>query len=170
MKSLLLLPFLLQGLVMFFDEYYFHRKRTLPLWERVGHPLDTLSVLICLGWTQLFAFNELNIKIYGTLAFASCLFVTKDEFVHHSLCTKHEQWLHSVLFVLHPLCFLAGGILWANSSNPSGPFEKLRTGSESHFLQTQIAIIFLVLIYQVVYWNFYRKKHSTQLSSEPKWS
>ncbi len=43
----LAVPFALQGLAILVDEFYFHRRRGLPIWERWGHPLDTLSLLIC---------------------------------------------------------------------------------------------------------------------------
>ena len=39
----------LQGLAMLVDELLFHRRRGLPRWERIGHPIDTLSVLACYG-------------------------------------------------------------------------------------------------------------------------
>ena len=41
-----ILPFFLQGLAIFFDEFYFHHRRGLGKWEKVGHPLDTLTVLM----------------------------------------------------------------------------------------------------------------------------
>ena len=145
---------------MFVDEFHFHQQRKLPLWERVGHPVDTLSVLVCLGWTQLRLFGEYNLKVYGALAFVSCLMVTKDEFVHHAVCSKYEQWLHSVLFILHPLCFLSAGIFWANSSSEFNFCEKLRIGSEAQMLQGQIIAIFFVLLYQILYWNVFRKSKS----------
>ena len=47
MKFLLLAPMIIQGLFMFVDEFYYHHKRGLPRWERMGHPADTISVLIC---------------------------------------------------------------------------------------------------------------------------
>ncbi len=50
MLPLLLLPVLMQGLAMFVDEFVFHRRRGLPRWERLGHPLDTLMVALCYGW------------------------------------------------------------------------------------------------------------------------
>ena len=46
-SELSLIPFVLQMLRMIGDEFYFHRRRTLPRWEWLGHPLDTLSVLLC---------------------------------------------------------------------------------------------------------------------------
>ncbi|HWU42647.1 MAG TPA: hypothetical protein VN132_04380, partial [Bdellovibrio sp.] len=39
---------ILQGSIMLIDEFFFHHKRGLPRWERIGHPLDTITVLTCL--------------------------------------------------------------------------------------------------------------------------
>jgi hypothetical protein len=46
----LLIPVALQMLCMTLDEFYFHWQRELPRWERLGHPLDTLTVLGCYVW------------------------------------------------------------------------------------------------------------------------
>ncbi len=46
----LLLPAVLQMLAMAFDELVFHRRRGLPRWERLGHPLDTATAALCYGW------------------------------------------------------------------------------------------------------------------------
>jgi hypothetical protein len=40
----LFIPFALQMCCMAVDEVHFHRQRGLPRWERLGHPLDTLTV------------------------------------------------------------------------------------------------------------------------------
>ncbi|MBC7464484.1 MAG: hypothetical protein H7256_00700 [Bdellovibrio sp.] len=129
---------------MFFDEFYFHRKRGLPLWERIGHPLDTLSVLFCYGFIFYFPYSELNLNIYIGLAAFSCLLITKDEFVHTSLCDAKENWLHAVLFILHPITFFCAGLMWKENIYPS-------------FITFQPVVIFCFLIYQIVYWRFYAK-------------
>jgi len=49
----LLIPFGVQAFLIILDEYVFHIKRALPKWERIGHPLDTLSVVVCLIMVQL---------------------------------------------------------------------------------------------------------------------
>ena len=77
------------------DEFYFHVKRGLPKWERIGHPLDTLTVLACFAFILIFPYSSLNLKIYIGLALFSCVFVTKDEFVHKECCPASEQWLHA---------------------------------------------------------------------------
>ena len=50
MLALLMLPIALQAMAMVVDEGWFHRRRGLPRWERLGHPLDTLTIAVCLGW------------------------------------------------------------------------------------------------------------------------
>ena len=150
LSSLLIIPFVLQGIAMVVDEFYFHHKRVLPRWERLGHPLDTLTVLACFGFLLAATPSETNASIFAGLAAFSSLFVTKDEPVHVQHCSATESWLHAVLFVLHPLVFISAGLIWY--------FEEL---AEVRFiLSGQIVIIFSFLIYQIGYWNFYAKTNA----------
>lgn len=146
-----MIPFLLQGVAMFFDEYYFHRKRGLPLWERIGHPLDTLSVVVSYAFLYLNQPSDSNLKIYIALCAFSCILITKDEFVHTELCEARENWLHAVLFVLHPISFLSAGIIWKENLNPN-------------LIALQPVFIFVFMIYQILYWSFYGK-HNDQAKS-----
>lgn len=144
-KLFLFAPFALQGAAMFFDEAYFHHKRGLGLWERVGHPLDTITVLLCFLFLYLMPYSEMNLLIYSAMAFFSSVFVTKDEFVHSKECEPAENWLHAVLFILHPICFVSAAIVWMNEiSQP--------------FLLIQSLVLFAVLLYQIIYWSFIWKK------------
>ena len=140
MIFLLSVPFLFQGVAMFFDEIYFHRKRGLPLWERIGHPLDSLSVLLCYGFIYLKNPTTANIYIYIGLCAFSSLLITKDEFIHTEKCEARENWLHAFLFVLHPITFLCAGIIW--KENLSQPF-----------LLFQPVVIFAFMMYQIIYWS-----------------
>src|SRR4051812_28762958 len=98
---------------MLADELIFHRKRGLPRWERLGHPLDTLSALVCYAFLISVAPTRPHaLAIYVGLCAFSCLFITKDEFVHARHCEPFETWLHAVLFVLHPTVFVAFGWVW----------------------------------------------------------
>src|SRR5262249_37133344 len=92
-------PIGLQAAAQGCDEFYFHRRRDLPRWERIGHPLDTLTIVLCLAW--LLAGGSLT--GYIALAIGSTLFVTKDEGVHTKHCGAGEHWLHAMLFALHPI-------------------------------------------------------------------
>ena len=135
-----LLPVALQGAAMIVDEGVFHRRRGLPRWERIGHPLDTLTLVACLAWlvaTQ--PARGFALDSYVVLAVVSTLFVTKDEGVHAKLCTAGEHWLHSILFALHPIVL--------------GSFAWLWWTGHSSILSAQLVATSAFLIYQVVYWN-----------------
>ncbi len=139
-----LIPFALQGLAILFDEFYFHHKRRLPKWEVWGHPLDTTTVLICFLFLVYFPPSQTNILVFAGLSFFSSLFVTKDEFVHSEKCEPAENWLHAILFILHPIVFLSAGLIW---------YFNL----DMQVIYGQIAILVAFLIYQIVYWGFYAK-------------
>ncbi len=140
MLPVLLLPAVLQGLAMFVDELVFHRKRGLPRWERVGHPLDTLTVAACYGWLVAVPPSYPHaLGVYVSLCAFSCLFITKDEIIHAKLCEPLETWLHAVLFVLHPIVFLGFGLIWFSG--------------EAWVLKGALASTLAVLAYQFLYWN-----------------
>lgn len=138
------IPFILQGTLMAIDEFYFHEKRGLPKWEKIGHPLDTLTTLIPLSFPLLSDFNPFNGRLYIFFALFSCLFITKDEFIHRDHCQKNELWLHSLLFVLHPVVFFSTYLLWSRNE---GTF----------FLALQPSLIFIFLLYQIFRWSIYGK-------------
>jgi len=161
---LILIPFLIQGLAIAFDEYYFHIKRGLPLWERIGHPLDTLSVLICFGFVLFAPYSAAALKVYAGLCAFSCLMVTKDEWVHKHHCPASENWLHALLFINHPILLTCVGLIWWTTANTSPLWLQQ---SLPQFLQTtlvvQFACIAVFFLYQVIYWNFIWKKEIKSL-------
>lgn len=138
----LLIPFILQFIVIGLDEYCFHLKRGLPLWERIGHPIDTLSVLACFVFAYTIPYSETSLKGYIALALFSCLMVTKDEFVHKHHCPAAEHWLHALLFINHPILLTCVGFIW-----------KYPTPFLSGFLVLQMLFVVLFFLYQVIYWN-----------------
>ncbi|MDQ3368146.1 MAG: bifunctional 2-polyprenyl-6-hydroxyphenol methylase/3-demethylubiquinol 3-O-methyltransferase UbiG, partial [Myxococcota bacterium] len=143
--ALLLAPVGVQALAMLVDEVWFHRRRGLPRWERIGHPLDTLTIVLCLGWLLAMPRDaSAALPGYVALAIGSSLFVTKDEPVHARLCSGGEQWLHAVLFVLHPIVLGAFGLLWWQG--------------ETGLLAVQLAVTVAFLGYQVGYWNVWRPR------------
>ena len=151
----LLIPFALQMLCMVFDEFYFHWRRSLPRWERLGHPLDTLTVLSCWLFILFVRPSAVTIPIYIALAIFSCLFVTKDEWVHTQVCQPTENWLHAMLFVLHPLMLLSGGLLWAGLHLDTAAFTLIHyEGFERTFLIMNTALTLLFGMYQFIYWNW----------------
>lgn len=154
--GLLIAPFLLQGIAISFDEFYFHHKRGLGWWERLGHPFDTISILICYSFILNSPPTPQNILIYISLSVFSSLLITKDEFVHNKECGPSEQWLHSVLFVVHPVTLFVLGLMWNNSISVSP--DELQIFSK--FIKGQFIFICLFLTYQILYWSIPWKKIS----------
>lgn len=129
-----------QAALMLVDEFYFHHRRRLPRWECVGHPLDTLSVFVCYAMTLALAPNDRSIAAYGGAALFSCVFVTKDEFVHAKLCAPAEHWLHAALFVAHPIVLGLAAFLWIH-------------GEHRVLLAVQAGLTLVFGAYQTLYWN-----------------
>lgn len=162
MLILFLLPFAVQTLVILVDEFYFHVRRGLPKWERIGHPLDTLTVLACFAFVLFVPYSSWALKAYIGLAIFSCLFVTKDEFVHKECCPASEQWLHALLFLNHPIVLTAVGLLWTvivqshvpSWMSPLLPYSDLLRS----MMLVQTGVVFLFFIYQVIYWNLLWKE------------
>ena len=142
MPALLLLPFIIQGVLISWDEFFFHQKRNLPRWERVGHPLDTLSMIACVAIAVFATWSQAALITFTAFALFSCLFVTKDEWVHTKYCTAAENWLHAMLFILHPLVLISVGVLWANGF--------------TSVLWVQFMVLCGFAVYQTVYWNWIR--------------
>jgi len=166
MSYLILLPFLIQILVIHFDEFYFHVRRGLPKWERIGHPLDTLTVLACFAFILWIPYSSLALKFYIALAIFSCVFVTKDEFVHKECCPASEQWLHALLFLNHPIVLTAAALLWPFVHGMEGfawlSHWQAHTETLRLLLQIQLGAIFLFFLYQVLYWNVLWKEKTVE--------
>lgn len=142
---------------MVFDEGYFHLRRGLPRWERIGHPIDTLSVLTCLAFVLFVPFSKSALLVYIGLAAFSSVLVTKDEFVHKYHCPAAENWLHALLFTLHPICLACAGFMWPviQGVEVSPWIAYWLDGPKilSLFLQVQFGATALFLLYQIVFWN-----------------
>jgi len=152
---LTILPFLAQGVAIFFDETVFHLKRGLPKWERLGHPLDTLTVLACIAFILWIPFSTTTLILYIFLALFSTLFVTKDEFVHNEHCCAKEQWLHALLFILHPITLATLGFIWpVIQSNHTENWLLDNPSALRLFLYGQLTLMSLFFLYQIVFWNF----------------
>jgi len=165
----LLIPFALQTICMAVDEFYFHRQRTLPRWERLGHPMDTLTVLLCWSIVWFAPPSASFVTIYVGLSLFSCLFVTKDEWVHKEFCRAGEQWLHALLFVLHPLLMISAGLLWPaiHAENTAArSFGWIHyEGFEGTFFAVNILLTLIFGLYQLIYWNFLWKAKSSTTKS-----
>lgn len=157
MWILSVLPFALQALGMLFDEGYFHIRRGLPQWERIGHPIDTLSVLCCMGFVLFVPFSTTTLILYISLAAFSSLLVTKDEFVHKHHCSATENWLHAILFTLHPIMLTSAGFMWPVVQGLEvTPWIARWLDQPMHlrlFLQIQFGIMTAFLFYQIIFWN-----------------
>ena len=167
MIILILVPFIVQMLAIFFDEYYFHIKRGLPRWERIGHPMDTFSVLMCLIFVLCVPYSSYALKWYIGLSVFSCLMVTKDEWIHKHHCPAAEQWLHALLFLNHPIVLASVGVIWWTFSGNAVPLW-LENGFKSKgllyiMLLTQSVCIALFFFYQIIYWNFLWKEEKNSL-------
>ena len=128
-----------QALATVADEFYFHRRRGLPRWERIGHPLDTLTVLACFAIALALPLTAASLRTYVALAAFSCLFVTKDEIVHAKYCEPFEHWVHALLFVLHPIVLASMGYLWLKDARA--------------LMLVQGALTLAFGLYQTLYWN-----------------
>jgi hypothetical protein len=159
---LILIPFLLQALITVLDELIFHVRRGLPRWERIGHPLDTATVLICMLFVLWIPFSRTSLMIYCALAIFSTLFVTKDEFVHKECCPWKEQWLHALLFTVHPVTLTAAGLIWPVVQQVEVSPWLAQWLHEPHYLKLflygQAIAMGVFLFYQIVYWNFLWKE------------
>lgn len=128
---------------MVVDEFYFHLRRGLPRWERVGHPIDTLFFLIPIGMLSFLNATAIHQSFYLFFSIVSCMVITKDEWVHREEASGSEQWLHAMLFMLHPVVLFSGFMIWLeNGMNFSWLFYGVLT----------------FCLYQVVFWNFYANR------------
>lgn len=150
----LLLPLAVQMFLVALDEQFFHRKRGLPRWERLGHPLDTLTVSACLAWILYIPPRPRTVAAFAALALFSALFVTKDEWIHRRCCGAAEHWIHACLFILHPAVLIGAGLVWpaAHGLAMPGPYIS-RGGLERSLLSLACGGTLLFALYQFVYWN-----------------
>lgn len=140
MQTIILSIWILQGILMFFDEFKFHHERGLKAWERIGHPIDSFFFLLPFLYIYNFSFDY----IFIILSIFSCLIITKDEFIHSHECNSPEQWLHSVLFIIHPISLY-------------GVYLAAKLGLNKIIL-IQSVIIFIFMTYQILFWNLYKAK------------
>jgi len=142
---------------MLFDEGYFHIRRGLPKWERIGHPIDTASVLLCMGMVLFVPFSKAMLLVYIALAAFSCILVTKDEFVHKEHCPAAENWLHALLFTLHPITLTSAGFIWPVTQGVEVASWITNLFDDpialSFFLKMQFGAMSVFLIYQIIFWN-----------------
>ncbi len=154
MWRLALIPFVLHAGLMLADETM-HVRRGLGAWERWGHPLDTLSVLLCYGLAVRLPVTASGAMMYAAAALGSSAFVTKDEWVHARDCSGAECWLHACLFLLHPVLLgLVGAWAFADLW-PGISFAADATGRSlfGRFLAVQLGLTIVFAIWQLLFWN-----------------
>jgi hypothetical protein len=140
MSLLFLASVFLQGAAITFDEFHFHWKRNLPQWERIGHPVDSVSLLIPIGFLAFAQRTPAFENAYILFSILSCLCITKDEWIHHEHSEPSENWLHSVLFILHPVVLISGYFVWGTLELP---------------VQLFFYSVLCFTLYQIIFWNFY---------------
>ncbi len=147
----LLLMFLAatQALLMFVDEAVFHRRRGLETFERWGHVADTALFCTALSVPAFWTPTQAALLSFTGLAIASCLLVTKDEWIHTEACEPIEHWCHAMLFILHGALLVVVGVLWFLE-----PW--------AWELKALAASVFAWGIYQHLYWNIYYGRSSHQ--------
>ncbi|MCB0416951.1 MAG: hypothetical protein KDD39_04830 [Bdellovibrionales bacterium] len=97
---------------MVIDDGIFHRRRGLTKFESFGHVADSLvfGTVLCI---PAFAPADPHwLSLYLAGAVFSAVFITKDEWIHAESCRPMENWLHSLLFLNHPVLFFLTGSLW----------------------------------------------------------
>ena len=128
-----------QSVFMAVDEWGYHRRRGLGLWERYGHPVDSIVYLLTLSIPALARPYSGVIQLYVAAAIVSCLTITKDEWVHARACEPGEHWVHALLFMVHPAILVGVGHLWLRGSSPT-------------LLAILPAILAAFALYQIIYW------------------
>ena len=155
--ALCIVPLSVQAIAMGFDELRFHRQRGLSRWERLGHPLDTLTLVACLAWILAFAPTKGHAVVYAAIATVSCICITKDEFVHAKACGPAEHWLHALLFVVHPVVLLVYAWLWPSLHGSSAATAAWVDPPSPSFARGAIGAAFAAAagfcVYQLAYWN-----------------
>jgi hypothetical protein len=148
---LLTVPFFLQALFHFFDEFHYHRKREpLPRWELWSHPVDTFGVLLLYSVCLFAPLGTWSVSGFVFLFLLSCFSVTKDEWVHKKHCSSGEQWLHALLFVIHPVTLLFAGLYGLSRFPRDANYNFLQGFRESFWIfELFVVATVLVLLMQV---------------------
>ena len=93
--------------------------------------------------------------------------MTKDVFIHAKECVAAEQWLHSLLFILHPFLLLSGAIFWfiSDPENEFGSFILKYAGEIQPsvdyraILFGQFSLMLVFALFQFFYWNIFPARH-----------
>jgi len=149
LRLLLLILGATQAAMMLIDEGIFHHRRGLDKFERWGHVADTSLFCIALLVPAFFDPSRISNAVFIVLAIASCLLITKDEWIHAEACEPIEHWCHAMLFVLHGAILVLIGLIW-----------NLQPGAWE--LRALPVAVFFWGLYQHLYWNVYYGRSSHQ--------
>lgn len=153
-----LLVIIFHGLLILIDEFYFHHKRKLPKWERIGHPIDTFFFLGCFLITIFFPMTKSNVAIFFVLAILSSLIIIKDEYIHIKLCTIKEHYLHILLIIIHPLLLINVFLSWPSFTiSYFSILDHFKSSLLKNIIYLQFIFALLFLLYQIIYWNLIDK-------------
>lgn len=146
----LLLPLILQGVLVGVDELFCHRSRGLSLLEARLHIIDTLlaalPLLVILVAGQI---TSSTMAIYTVVSTLSCLSITKEEGLHQKVCGPWEHWIHSLMFMVHPLVYISLGYQWVNNTANLAPIAL-----------TYFIMMLSFTLYQLVYWHSTHKRQA----------
>lgn len=129
----------IQGTLLMYDDIVLHRRRGLPKWERIGHPVDAFFFSLPIGLAA-FMQSATPAEAYFTLSLLSCLVILKDEWVHVGRVGALEATLHAALFVIHPITLMTA-------------WRLAQTGPTIGLFIAWIALLGVVGC-QIIYWNF----------------
>ncbi len=153
-ETIIVIIIFLHGICMLFDEFYFHQKRKLPKWERIGHPIDTLFFIFCYCIILFLPITSATILLYFIFSILSCLIITKDEFIHLKNCSTQEQYLHAILFILHPIILFILFFNWPNfAKSELLIFQQINLLQLKYLVTIQFIFSVIFLFYQIIYWN-----------------
>ena len=150
----LFIPIILQILIVGFDECYYHNLRPIVRGEQLGHALDTFTVLVCYVVVLFLPPTSGAILLFTLLSVASCVFITKDELLYHQDCVPAENFVHALAFLLHPVVFVAVGLLWPalHGTHPASAFTYLihYHGNEFYLVSGMALLLLLFALYELV--------------------
>lgn len=134
----------IQGILLMYDDLVLHRRRGLPRWERIGHPVDAFIFSLPIALAAYHG-SETPSGAYWALSLSSCISILKDEWVHVGRIAAVEATVHAALFIIHPVTlFMAWNLA--------------QTGQTFGLLLAWIGLLGVVL-FQTIYWNLGKGPH-----------
>ncbi|RHX93798.1 hypothetical protein DLM76_12420 [Leptospira yasudae] len=151
-------PFFFGLVLAAIDEFYFHWKRGLPTWERIGHSIDIVFTIIPYSILIFFEYDQTNLLVYVIFALISCMTVVKDVWVHNRECEASEEFIHGLMSMLHPILLLIPALLWPSFHGGQSSILLSKDATMFKFFFTAIYIgSFVWLAYNFIFWNMIDK-------------